>query len=370
MKNNLFISPLEKSDMSTTTLFNHCLTYEQLEKYSLNESAQEEKARIYQHLSTCELCACAVNGFTAVPFTFADVDAIQQHINVRTNATHANPLTFVQVMIVAVSAASIFGFYQFTESFSDGKTSPVPEAVVSSPVIEEPVIALFVSPELELPAKPEDKIEAIVEPAIPERQMISVEPLESLVPDLIQPAVSLPEIITEVAYNADVIYIYDLKVTNYSSLYFNYKTKPFEIKGHTPSFRENKESPDYLAEEPEEAIAADRVLKSAFAHFTKSQYAKALAEFQVLLENNPKDVNALFYSAVAYYQAGKYNQTIKNLEAVLENPNNVFHPEAKWNLALANLKAGNRHEAKQLLTEITNEKGFYSKRAGEKLKGL
>ena len=58
------------------------------------------------------------------------------------------------------------------------------------------------------------------------------------------------------------------------------------------------------------------------------------------------------------------------MEAVLSLENNTFHPEAKWNLALANLKVGEKVNAKRLLTEIANEKGFYSKRAGEKLKGL
>jgi tetratricopeptide (TPR) repeat protein len=117
-------------------------------------------------------------------------------------------------------------------------------------------------------------------------------------------------------------------------------------------------------------VAADRVLKSGLAYFGKEKYNAALEEFQLLLENNPEDVNALFYSAVSFYKIGKYNKAVKNLEAVVASRNNVFHPEAKWNLALVNLKTGEKAKAKILLNEIVNDKGFYSKRAADKLKTL
>jgi tetratricopeptide (TPR) repeat protein len=160
-------------------------------------------------------------------------------------------------------------------------------------------------------------------------------------------------------------------VTNYNELYFSYQIKPFEIKGHTLPSKENKESVNTNFEKDfEQTISADKVLKTALAYFNKGKYEKALTEFQLLLEANPSDVNALFYSAVSYYHIGKYNHTIKNLEAVLKSPNNTFHPEAKWNLALSNLKIGEKGKAKQLLVEIVNEKGFYSKRAADKLKSL
>ena len=120
----------------------------------------------------------------------------------------------------------------------------------------------------------------------------------------------------------------------------------------------------------EQTIVADKVLKSALALFNNGKYNNALVDFELLLDHNPEDVNSLFYSAISYYQIGKYGHTIKNLETILGNQNTVFHPEAKWNLAMSLFKIGQKGKAKQLLIEISNEKGFYSKRATEKLKGM
>lgn len=359
--------------MNSATMNTNCLTFEQLSSYSFNKIEKDERAQLYMHISTCEMCTCAVNGFTAISFTSADVDAIHNQIDVKTNAMHANPLTFAQVLIACISVASIFGFYYFVDSFSDNNSKKMVyenAKPVSIPFVEKIIPA--VEPEI-IPAE-EIKIpknDLAVENKIIEKINIPVEPIKSITPGLIPVPVKTPEVAIDPNYNSDIIYIYDLKVTNYNSLYFNHKLKPFEIKGHTPSFKENKESPNTVFEKDyEQTIAADKVLKTGLAYFNKGKYGKALGEFQLLLEANPNDVNSLFYSAVAYYQIGKYDRTIKNLEAVLESSNNTFHPEAKWNLALSNLKIGEKAKAKQMLTEIANEKGFYSKRATDKLKGL
>lgn len=350
------------------TMLDNCLTYEQLQSYSLNNSGKEEHAQQYMHISTCELCACAVNGFAAISFTAAEVDAIKHQIDVKTNATNANPLTFAQGLIAITSIVSIFAFYNFADSFSKLKPetsslTTIPQVELSVPGIEE------VIPDNEVPEHQIQEQKLIVSVKAEEKIFIPVEPMESISADLIPSAVKIPEVFIEPVYNADVIYIYDLKVTAYNDLYFHHNSDPFEMKGHTPSFKENKETENYLSES-DPVIAVDRVLKAGLAHFGKEKYNKALEEFQSLLESNPDDVNALFYSAVSFYKIGKYNNASKNLEAVLSNSNNVFHPEAKWNLALVELKTGEKTKAKQLLSEIVTERGFYAKRAGEKLKGL
>ena len=357
--------------MTTITMNTNCLSYEQLRSYSLNKSEKDERAQLYMHISTCELCACAVNGFTAISFTSAEVDAIHHQIDVKTNAMHANPLTFVQVIIACVSVASIFGFYYFVNSFSENRSRTfVVENVkpVSHRVIEK--IIPVVVPGI-IPAIKDQKKKVQIENKKSEKIIIPVDPIRNITPNLIPLGEKTKDVMVEPKYNSGIIYIYDLKVTNYNSLYFNYQTKPFEIIGYTPPNKENKESiNEGFEKDIEQTIAADKVLKSGLSYFNKGKYHKALSEFLLLLENNPKDVNSLFYSAVSYYQIGKYDHAIKNLEKVLKNPNNTFHPEAKWNLALSNFKIGEKGKAKQLLIEIVNEKGFYSKRAGEKLKGL
>lgn len=358
--------------MKTTTLFNDCLTFEQLRAYALNKSNKLERVQTYKHISTCELCACAVNGFTAIPFSFSDVDAIHNQIDVKTNATHANPLTFAQGAFIVMSLAAIFGFYHFADSFSENKTKIISgEKMNVIPNSGLAVNSTVVSAENK-PGKTlsrEKKKTIFSKPFC--KNTFPVEPIKSIAATLPEPSINNKDIVNTETFNADVIYIYDLKVTKYNELYFNQKKASFEMKGYTPSYKENKDGSNNLIESDiTQTYTADRVLKKGLEYFNKGKYSKAIAEFQMLLDLNPDDINSLFYSAVSFYQIGKYNLAVKNLELVLQNSNNVFHPEAKWNLALADLKLGEKIRAKELLNEIVSDKGFYSKKAADKLKGL
>ncbi|MFL5753929.1 MAG: tetratricopeptide repeat protein [Bacteroidia bacterium] len=174
----------------------------------------------------------------------------------------------------------------------------------------------------------------------------------------------------EMLPNAPVIYIYDLKVTDYLKLYFK-KTDPFtirnggltadyeNIKGYHPN--KNKEEPVYTA---------DMVLKDGLNAFNKAEYGRSLSFFSILLDLNKKDVNALFYSGLSYYHTDKAQNAINMLDRVLENENNVFQQEAEWYKALSLIKNKDTEAAKQLLLKINARQGFYAERAGEKLKEM
>ena len=201
--------------------------------------------------------------------------------------------------------------------------------------------------------------------------IIPIKEIESIPANYIETTFSNENDILKTNYNSDVIYIYDLKVADYNHLYFNHAPQPFVFKGYTPPSKENKISSNNLIEMEEiHSVAANRVLKQGLEYFNKGKYSKAISSFQLLLENNPDDINALFYGALSLSQNGKYNSAIKYLEHVLKNSNTVFYQEAKWNIALLKLETGEQQSAKELLLEIENEKGFYSKKAEEKLKEL
>jgi tetratricopeptide (TPR) repeat protein len=356
-----------------TTINRNCLTYEQLQSYSLNRGEKEARAQLYQHISTCELCTCAVNGFAAIPFTLTDVDAICHQIDLKSKGMHQNPLTLPHVILAVASIASIFGFYYFVNSFSNDlpRSRKFENAKQISAVFTKKEHSFPIADISEQQENAAHNQKMVKEEKILEKIIVSLEPIKSITPDLTPIANKTKEVNVEPYFNTDVIYIYDLKVTNYNLFYFSNGPRHIDIVGHTPSYKENKESIiNFNDKEFEQTIVADKVLKSALALFNNGKYNNALVDFELLLDHNPEDVNSLFYSAISYYQIGKYGHAIKNLEAILGNQNTVFHPEAKWNLAMSLLKIGEKGKAKQLLIEISNEQGFYSKRATEKLKGM
>lgn len=102
--------------MKTTTLFTNCLTYEELSSYTTNKMASSVRAKLYQHISTCELCSCAVNGFTAVPFASSDINNLYDKIDMKTNVKQSSRITFAQICIIVISLFSIVAFYTAADS--------------------------------------------------------------------------------------------------------------------------------------------------------------------------------------------------------------------------------------------------------------
>lgn len=102
--------------MKTASLYSNCLTYEELFAYTSNKLESSTRARLYQHIATCELCTCAVNGFTSLPLASIDINTLYDKIDMKTNVKQTSPITFGQLCIVIISLTSIAAFYLATNS--------------------------------------------------------------------------------------------------------------------------------------------------------------------------------------------------------------------------------------------------------------
>lgn len=352
-------------------MISNCLSFQELSAYSGNTISVKEKEKLYQHISHCDLCAGAVNGFGAIPFTLSDVVAIDHSIDVKVNTHASHSLTFAHAFIASISIASIFGFYFLSNSF--GKIEPTstikPIAEIAS--TESGIKTEFIAPKEEIKStnKKLKKAVQVIQQKIFERTIANVEPLEPIQAEaIINDQVINKELLLP-RYNSDVIYIYDLKVSDYTHLYFGYPKTELQ-PGGTPVYKEHKESIVSELEEQNESIPVDQLLKKGLRHFNKGQYQKALSYFNELNAANTKDVNALFYAALSYYNIERFDKASVKLEELLQSNNNAFYQEAKWYLSLSELKRGNDQKAKELLEQIISENGFYSKKAKEKLKHL
>lgn len=352
-------------------MISNCLTYQELSAYSGNTISVKEKEKLYQHISHCELCAGAVNGFGAIPFTLSDVVAIDHSIDVKVNTHASHSLTFAHALIASISIASIFGFYFLTNNI--GKTIQTNTIAEMSEIDHSNTI---INNELAIPKeeikhtnKKLKKAVQVIQQKIFERSIANVEPLEPIQAEaIINDQVINKELLLP-RYNSDVIYIYDLKVSDYTNLYFGYPKKEL-LPGGTPVYKEHKESIVTEMEEQNESIATDQLLKQGLRYFNKEQYQKALTYFNELHAINSNDVNALFYSALSYYNIDRFDKASTKLEELLKSNNNAFYQEAKWYLSLSESKRGNKQKAKELLEQIIAENGFYSKKAKEKIKAL
>ncbi len=102
--------------MKTATLFTNCLTYEELSAYTTNKMDSTQRSKLYQHITTCELCTCAVNGFSVIPFAPVDINDLNDKIDMKTHVKQTSFITFTQACIVIISILAIVGFYAITNS--------------------------------------------------------------------------------------------------------------------------------------------------------------------------------------------------------------------------------------------------------------
>jgi len=165
--------------------------------------------------------------------------------------------------------------------------------------------------------------------------------------------------------NAPVIFLHDMKITDYSLLYFRHN-KFVALSNHDgldPAYAnyEETEKSDVLS--PAYKYYLHQAIADAMLHFNKKNYSKCLSDLNIILEINPNDINCLFYSGMCFYHKKNYEAAIKNFNACLNHTNNTFLPEAQYYKALSLYEMGNKEEAIVLLKEIAKENSFYSEKA-------
>lgn len=169
-------------------------------------------------------------------------------------------------------------------------------------------------------------------------------------------------------------YLLDYKVVDYAVEYQNEEDfKKSAETDATPVDFFNKEQKVEAEKSLEQTVIKEtykEVLERAIVNFKSLAYKEALVDFEIILTKHPKDVNALFYGALSYYNLKDYKKALSKLDAVLKNPQTEFNQETKWNKALTLIELKEISKAKVLLQEIIDEKGFYHQRAQDKLKTL
>jgi hypothetical protein len=199
-----------------------CLTYEQLSSYTDNTINFSEKESLYKHISQCELCSCAVNGFAAMPFTENELVAINQIVDVKSNASASNSLTLAQVFVAILSLASIFAVYFISNSLSK---NDIEVNIIEKNKWNQPF-------EITMPLKANNKEVRVVSKSIvskPQKELINKPSTIELIPIISTTEItSLNEPTKETIVpinNSSIIYIYDLKVSDYNKLYFGRTNK-------------------------------------------------------------------------------------------------------------------------------------------------
>lgn len=149
----------------------------------------------------------------------------------------------------------------------------------------------------------------------------------------------------ELLPNSSVIYLYDLKLTDYQKLYYQ---------------------PDGTALSIHDT-ATPKLINLALKNFSKQQFEAAIANLKPIIKINRDDPNALFYIGASYYYQKNYPQALIMLNRIGNLSNNVFKQEAYWYKAICFIDLQKTTEAKTLLQHIADAQGFYAAQAKKQL---
>jgi len=168
--------------------------------------------------------------------------------------------------------------------------------------------------------------------------------------------------------NSPVFYLHDMKITNYTTLYFK-KNRFVKYSGVSAAYsnaNENapagsglKQSADYYLHDE---------IATAMLYFKKGKYDQAINSLNMISSYNQNDLNCDFYLAMSYYYKKNYSKAIELFDLCILNANNTFLQEAAYYKALSLYEKGNKEEARQAFKKIVEENEFYAEKAKTYLK--
>ena len=171
--------------------------------------------------------------------------------------------------------------------------------------------------------------------------------------------------------NSSVIYIHDLKITNYSLLYF--KKNEQVLLTNNAGLSANYSATKDINNQPLKQNAnyyLHEAIAEAMLYYKKANYNQCINSLNTLYQYNKEDINCKFYYGMCYYNKNNFAEAKKLFEDCIASPNNTFLQEAQYYNALCLIELGDIAEAKTQLKQIVEDAEFYSQKALLKLSEL
>lgn len=365
-----------------------CLTETELAGYCKKRLSKTEQHRLERHLVDCALCAAAVASFEAAPTALSDLPELKKTLVTRTGKFAQKSIfgmgtVFTGVFAVIGFIAVSFGvYYAFTKKNNTQQQLQSPENPPVNKIVSPPLADAGTQTEHFIqPGAPVHEVQSPQPVMVPNdtqpNTKIEIEPMQEIPAEEVKPVSPPDNKVPEVAetpaqhvYNSPVVYIRDLKISDFEKYYRTSLTITLKSMTGVPAQFDDERTRDKHDDThpAERKVTADEVLNEALGYFNQGRFGKCIAGFELLLDHNPNDVNALFYTAVCNVRLEMHSRAIPLLNKVLASSNNAFHQEAEWYKSLALYGKGDRAAAKSLMEEIVKKNGFYKKQAQEKLK--
>lgn len=332
---------------------------------------ETEKQEIQLKFHADDLSYLASYSYESGLLNESDINDLHQSINKKLKIKDKPWLnTFIILMCSTFIATNVvFIHYQNKQTHSSVNNSIIRETLNSIPAVKEVPSSINTAIPLRTYSTEENFVVSELEKEAEQAEIFE----DAEIKDIRSLVVKTPEFSAEEHLNyipnAPFIYLYNLKIADYSTLYF-YNKRGIDIRNNGISAAySNKEEINESKSSiySDENYYAHEIISDAMQAFNKKQFANCIELLDLLLEINSDDVNIIFYKGMCSLYLKKHKQAIMYFDLAINNHVNVFLEEAQFYKAIA-LKFTNKDEAKSALLNIKKQKSFYSERAEEELK--
>ncbi|MCO6498921.1 MAG: hypothetical protein J5I47_00905 [Vicingus serpentipes] len=407
-----------------------CLSKKTMLKYMNKQLSKNELHDVEKHLLDCEFCSDAFEGIK-IAQNSSMLFAIDNKIDQRVRSVEKNNPLMRNLMVAASILIIVFGaYFTFNNTFHSQKEYIVleekPQVSHSEPIVPKDIIIGDSSEKRWVETTLTEKKESVIEvPKVSitqnnadrsieedddkiffDEEIIADESTILLEEDMephaeIKEEIVQQELVTPNAfpaseakkeddlrvklkkssarksvkkdYSGKTYMIDTYKIYDYAEEYqyeYDFK-KAAQPQATAPDFANEKEKErvENTLEKTTVEITYKEVLELGVKYLKNQEYQQAIAQFNLILATHPKDINALFYNGVCFYNIGEYNKAKTLFDQTISNKNEVFNEEAEWYKALTTIEI-DKKEAKQLLQAIIDANGFYKNQAIEKLKDI
>ncbi|MES2132092.1 MAG: tetratricopeptide repeat protein [Bacteroidota bacterium] len=333
--------------------------------------SKEQKLRFEKTMQQDDLSYLSSLAFEQFSASNSDIEALNKRIDKKTGNTPGNFNTILVSMLCGLFIGVSIFFVIFQKSKTHASVFESLEPDKPQPSLNNVMATDTVFPEQIQPV-----------PKVVEHYSSTSNQAEepAVVIDLPEPmstksiAFSEPEkennedIILSFSPNAPVVFISNLKVTNYRMYYFK-QSQSIDLSINTGLAAQYEVNANIEHERLNysDSYIAHKIIQRAMKLFNLKHYVNCIEELNLLYEFNKNDANAQFYLGMCYFLTGKYALAQLYFQKNLDNDNNIFHQESEFYQAMCFLNTKQTDKATQQLQSIVNSKGFYSKRAQEVL---
>lgn len=335
---------------------------------NISKLTKEQQHSLEKSMQETDLSYLSAVAFEQFGVSVDEIDALNKKIDNKTKGSSGS----FNTVFVSVLCGLLIGVSVFFVIFQKSKNHP---SVYQS--IDEEKAAL----KLENNIADNDTVFPKIETKEIEHFNTIVDHVEEIkTPEVLEPLpsqplnISLPEkeeeedIVFQFTPNAPIVFIHNMKVTNYRMYYFkNSYAIDLNTNMGTPAQYGSQADIETAYLHKSNSYLAHKIIKQAMRFFNSKNISNCIEELTMLYDYNQDDANAQFYLGMCYYQLGKYAIAKNFFQKNLDNINNIFHQESEYYQALSLLNLKQTDEANKQLQYIVNNKGFYSARAKEVL---